>query len=396
MSREITLLDPRMAVARRVRPWQLGRMSARVDQVIGVHLDALYAQAVLVKRAINGVISGEPTVTNFFEEPMAPEAIVDGALTNPTAIAETLRRLRMALHATDPDARVVMGIDGHDVIIKHMYIPEMPEEDTKQCFAFEVKQYIPFKINEVNVDWEPCANCEHVREGCRRILFAATKSERVRDFAQITRDAGWHLDAIECDAKGLVRLTDVDPSQPNTTAVVHVGDALTNLTVSSGRSILFTRDISMGLYQLIDEIQRRLNLSFNDAHTRLLQALDDPAQELEGEFRAVCDAFSDALATELHRSLDFFSTTEDGVPERLMVCGRLADLPVFTSHLADYTGLMAEPMTLPSHMHHRFAPALGLALRAYFDDTRVHQGQPTVKQNLARGLRQLANFMDPR
>ena len=72
---------------------------------------------------------------------LPPEAVVDGALMNFTAIVEKIRELlRVRIRFKD----CALSISGHSVIIKKISLPEMTEEEL-ESIQWEAEQYIPFE-----------------------------------------------------------------------------------------------------------------------------------------------------------------------------------------------------------------------------------------------------------
>jgi type IV pilus assembly protein PilM len=94
--------------------------------------------------------SGKFRLKNFGVAPLPPEAIVDGAFMNTTAIVSTIKELIARQKIKTRDA--VVAISGNSVIIKRISLPVMTQDELEESLPWEAEQYIPFDINDVNID----------------------------------------------------------------------------------------------------------------------------------------------------------------------------------------------------------------------------------------------------
>ncbi|HYV49948.1 MAG TPA: pilus assembly protein PilM, partial [Myxococcaceae bacterium] len=87
---------------------------------------------------------------SFGMKPLPPEAIVDGALMNSTAIVQAMQELISELRVKQKE--VAIGVSGHSVIIKKISMPRMTQEELEESIQWEAEQYIPFDVKDVNID----------------------------------------------------------------------------------------------------------------------------------------------------------------------------------------------------------------------------------------------------
>src|SRR5512147_1517986 len=67
--------------------------------------------------------------------PLPPEAIVDGALMNSSAIVDAVRQLVGAQKVKTKE--VAIGVRGHSVIIKKIQLPRMSQEELDESIQWE-------------------------------------------------------------------------------------------------------------------------------------------------------------------------------------------------------------------------------------------------------------------
>ena len=110
---------------------------------------------------------------------MPPDAIVDGAIIDAGAVADAIRRVfdgNKAFKTKD----VCASLSGNAVIVKKITLPVMTETELAESIYWEAEQYIPFDIQDVNLDYQildPGTGAELARQHGR----AARRREEGKD-----------------------------------------------------------------------------------------------------------------------------------------------------------------------------------------------------------------------
>ena len=83
---------------------------------------------------------------------MPPDSIVDGAIIDGGAVAAAIRRIfdRKTFKTKD----VAASLSGNAVIVKKISLPVMTEAELSESIYWEAEQYIPFDIQDVNLDYQ--------------------------------------------------------------------------------------------------------------------------------------------------------------------------------------------------------------------------------------------------
>ena len=121
-------------------------------------------------------------------EPIERGAVVDGNVERHEAVADALlRALRKAGTST---RQVAMALPSSSVITKRITLPaDLTEDDYEVQVESEASQYIPFAIDEVNLDFQvlgPSATDETSVD----VLLAASRKEKVDDRVMVAELAG--------------------------------------------------------------------------------------------------------------------------------------------------------------------------------------------------------------
>ena len=152
--------------------------------VIGLDIGSSSVKAVELKPAGKGF-----RVAAFATEPVPPDSIVDGAIIDASAVTDAVRRLLQSPRFKAKD--VVASLSGSSVIVKKISLPVMSEQDLEESIYWEAEQYIPFDIQDVNLDYQildPGTGADG--KGKMEVLLVAAKKEKIADSTGVISPAG--------------------------------------------------------------------------------------------------------------------------------------------------------------------------------------------------------------
>jgi type IV pilus assembly protein PilM len=267
---------------------------------------------------------------------------------NTGAVVDAIRRLVEKARVKTKDA--VVSISGNSVIIKRINLPLMTMEELEESIQWEAEQYIPFDINDVNLDVQLLDDTGD-DAGQMDVLLVAARKEMVSEYQSLIHQAGLKPVVVDVDAFAIANMFEFNYGHlAQAVALVNVGaDNVTIHVVRNGIS-MFTRDIGMGGRQFTEEIQRAMNISYEDAE--ILKVGDPEADEraiVPEEVEQVLVSVGESLATEIQRSLDFYlSTAADSDLGRIYLSGGGARTPGLARAISRQTGLpceVADPFT---------------------------------------------------
>src|SRR4051812_42167486 len=119
----------------------------RAKSLVGLDIGSSAVKAVELKPA--GKLY---KVSAFGSEPVPPDSIVDGAIIDGGAVADAIRRLFDGRAIKTKD--VAASLSGNAVIVKKITLPMMTEAELAESIYWEAEQYIPFDIQDVNLDYQ--------------------------------------------------------------------------------------------------------------------------------------------------------------------------------------------------------------------------------------------------
>lgn len=311
---------------------------ARRRNALGLDIGSSSIKLVHLKENKKGI-----HLESFAMAPLPTEAIVDGALMNANAVIETIRSLVEAqkLRLTE----VAISVSGHPVIIKKISLPAMTPDELDESIKWEAEQYIPFDVNDVYLDYQILQS--RPEQGQMDVLLVAAKRDVVDEYAGLVRDAGLNPVIVDVDALTIQNTFEVNYGYPpgESVVLIDVGASTININIISNGVTTFTRDISMGGNQYTEEIQKQLNVSYDEAEAYKLggeQGVDADSvvpQEVERVMKAV----SESMASEIHRSLDFYlATSSEGRVSRVYLSGGTAKVPSLARIVEQRVGVPVE------------------------------------------------------
>lgn len=310
---------------------------------------------------------------------LPPELIVDGSIIDSMRVVELLKELIKKARIKAKNA--VIGIAGHaSVIIRRITLPDMSEEELSESIKFEAEQYVPFDIEDVNMDFQILGPTEE--PGQMDVMLVACKKDIINEYTSVIKEAGLNPIVVDVNAFALSNAYEInyEIEFDRNVALVNIGASTINLNVLKGGISVFTRDSSIGGNIVTEALQKEFNLSYESAE-RLKSGEPVEGASPDDARPVVTEAYEDILS-EISRSIDYFKTTtvQEDVHE-IVLSGGGALLDDFLRLLAERVGVevrVAEPfrnISIPRKFDvtylEEIAPlavvAMGLAVRRIGD-----------------------------
>ena len=282
-------------------------------------------------------------VVAFGSEPIPSDTIVDGAIIDAGAVADAIRRLLDVHKIKTRD--VVASLSGNSVIVKKINLPSMTDADLAESIHWEAEQYIPFDIQDVNLDYQiltPAAAAE--TRGGMEVLLVAAKKEKIADYTEVVRQAGRVPVVVDVDAFAVQNAYEAnyDPDPSAVVVLLNAGASGVNINIVSGQQSLFTRDISMGGNVYTEAVQKELSLPFESAErAKRGESVDGVHPD---EVRPILRSVTENLLLEIQKTFDFFKATAASERiDRVLISGGTSRVDGLADALAERFGTPVEP-----------------------------------------------------
>ncbi|MBI3773198.1 MAG: pilus assembly protein PilM [Gammaproteobacteria bacterium] len=318
-------------------------------------------------------------VESYSVVPLPPHAVVEKNIADVESVGAAINK---AVKRAGPRTKfAAVAVAGSAVITKVITMPgNLSEEDLESQIGLEADQYIPYPLDEVNMDFQIIGPSEKTADSVD-VLLAASRSENVDVRVASCELGGLIARVVDVEAYAMETAFALIAAQlPNngegaTVAVLDVGATMTTLNVLHDSRIIYTREQVFGGKQLTEEIQRRYGLSYEEAGLAKKQGglPDNYVPE-------VLKPFKDAMVQQVSRSLQFFfSSSQYNSIDHVVLAGGCASIPGIDELIEERLGVttvVANPfanMSLSSKIKPQQlsadAPALmiacGLAMRSF-------------------------------
>jgi type IV pilus assembly protein PilM len=341
--------------------------------LIGVDISTSAVKMVELSSAGKGVYRLE----GYSIAAIPKDAIVDGNVSGLEQVSDAVKLAWKLLGSREK--RTALALPSAAVITKKVLMSaDLREADMEAQVEAEANQYIPFPLEEVNIDFQVIgpapSNADEVE-----VLIAAARKEKIEDRVAAAEDAGLKVIVMDVDTYATEAAYSIVANQlPNsgkdqTVMIVDVGAVMMHINVLHDNKSVYTREQAFGGAQLTQEIQRRFGLSVEEAE--IAKRKGGLPESYENE---VLQPFMQSMSTEVARALQFFtSSTQFNRVDHIVLAGGCAAIPAVDVMVQDRTQvntIVANPfqsMSLSSRVKQQQAttdaPALiiacGLAMR---------------------------------
>ncbi|MCP4745854.1 MAG: type IV pilus assembly protein PilM [Desulfobacteraceae bacterium] len=250
---------------------------------------------------------------------ISPGLIEEGAVKNPEAVGDTIRSIFKSYGIKNHN--VVLSIGGYSVIVKKISIQNASEEQLQETIHFEAEQYIPFDINDVNIDFQILGENKN-NPNQMNVLLVAAKKEMINDYIGLAELANLEPRIIDVDAFALQNIFQMNYKigEDENIALIDIGASKTSLNILKGSNSVFMRDVSLGCGQINQKIAAQIDCSVEQAESIKFRESNDKISPED-----LSDIISSVVAdwcTEIRRALDFFySTYPDDQIRKIILSG---------------------------------------------------------------------------
>jgi type IV pilus assembly protein PilM len=347
--------------------------------LLGVDISSTSIKLVELSQS-TGVSASLFHVETYAVEALPANAVVEKKIADVQVVGQTIQEA--VARSGTKTIRAAAAVSGSAAITKTISMSaSLTPGEMEAQIQLEADQYIPYPLEEVNIDFEvlgPSSSSPDMVD----VLLAASRRENVDDRVAALEIAGLTAAVVDVEAYAMENACALllgaqagDQQRAKTVAVADVGATTTNLHVLHDGRIVYTREQNFGGLQLIEEIQRRYSLSRDQALQNLINGSLPETFEPE-----ILTPFKETLAQQIGRALQFFySSSIFNRVDQVIVAGGSARIRKVDGLIEDRLGIptvVANPFThmslaprIKSQDIARDAPSLmiavGLALRGF-------------------------------
>jgi type IV pilus assembly protein PilM len=329
-------------LARKKNGGVLKLFGRKTDPVIGLDIGSTSVRLVQLSSHGSGY-----RIDHFAIEPLSEGVVVDKAVQDVEAVSNAISK---AVKASGTRAKsCAIAVSGSAVFTKTISLPaNLAEADIESQVQIEANQYIPYPLDEVSLDFEVLGPSPRNAD-MMDILLAASKSENVESRQDAIDAAGLKVKVVDVEAFAIANAFEVlrkrdGVNRSEAVGFFDIGYDLTTLLVIKGGRVIYTRDHPFGGHQLLEETQRRYDMTAEQASffERSEAAPDDFEEE-------VLEPFQLNIVHQISRALQFYaSSNEYSNIGTIYLSGGVASmkgLAPMVQHELGMTTRVADPVT---------------------------------------------------
>lgn len=328
--------------------------------------------------------SGKGLVLNKFGiAPIRPGLIEDGQIIEMNELAQAIKILLKNNNIKSKNVAISTG--GSSVVVKTISMSSAAassEHALLESIRFEAEQYIPYDIDDMNVDFQVIGDNDGNADQMN-VLLVAVKKDIVASYIDLTEQVGLNVQVIDVDSFAFQNIFEAASQgrSDGMTMLIDVGSHKTSLNIIKDNSSLMMRDSSSGIGQIWEEISSDVNCSIDDA-IKIFSGSDKESM-LPETLNELCHNFAKMWCMEIQNIVKTFQAkSTQGKIDRVFVTGGGSLVSGFINFLSDglslpvsifnpFEGVIVNPNKFSESFINQSAPfasiALGLALRKVDD-----------------------------
>jgi type IV pilus assembly protein PilM len=300
-----------------------GLFKPKMPPLIGADISSSSVKMVEITTAGKGMYR----VERYAIEPLPKDSVVEGNINNLDAVSDAVKRCHKRLGSNIKN--LALALPNAAVISKKILVPAgQTEDDLEMQVETEANQYIPFAIEEVNLDFQVLGPAPNSADDIE-VLIAASRKEKIIDRVAVAESAGLKAAVMDVDVLAAQTAFELIESQfpeggkDQNIAMVDVGASVMAVNVLRNDQSIYMREQPFGGNQLTQEIQNKFGLSPEEAEAA------KRAGGLPDNYEAdVLQPYMDMLGLEVARALQFFFTsTQHNQIHHIVLSGGSAAIP---------------------------------------------------------------------
>ncbi len=251
---------------------------------------------------------GQPRVERYAIEGLPRDAVVDGNIANLEVVTDVIARCWKRLGTST--RFVAMALPASAVITKKITLPaSLRETEMEIQVESEANQYIPFALEEVNLDFQVIGPVPSSPDDVE-VLLAASRKEKVEDRVAVAESANLRPVVMDVESYAIQAAYDLvikhlpNEGKDQVVMLVDVGATATKFLMMKNDQQLYAREQAFGGGMLTQDIMRVYGMSPEEAEG--VKRSEAPPDNYEAE---LLHPFRENLAQEISRARQFFFTS---------------------------------------------------------------------------------------
>lgn len=345
-------------------------LTSKKRHLVGIDICATSVKLVDIRRQ-QGIFH----LKSYGIEGLLPGTVVDKLIVDTEAVGDAIARLVKRCQITGSSGAT--AVTGSAVITKIIDMDRgLSDIEREAQIRLDADQYIPYPLEEVNLDFEVLGP-SLVDDNLVQVLLAASRSENVDQRVDALTFGGLKTKIMDIESHAIERafglMADNLPNMPELVALVDIGHNQTTLYIAKNGEFVYSREQLFGGSQLTEAIQDRYGLSFEEATVNKRErALPDDY------YSEILTPFIESTIQQITRSLQFyFSSSQYNSIDHVVLAGGSSSIPGLWSMVQQKLDV---PVTVAN-------PFINMTIDPYIDNEQLEADAPSLLAACGLALR---------
>ena len=286
-------------------------MLRKIYEMIGIYADPILGIDIgssAVKLLQLGERNNKFHIEHYEVEPLPVGAVVEKSIKDSDVVVDVIKKIISKSNIKTKLASI--SVPNSEAIIRVIQVDrELTDKEIASEIELEADRYVPYALDEVNLDFEVMGTCAK-NNRLVDVLLAVSKSENVDNRVDLLSQAGLIARIVDVDSFAIERAFPLvlqqlpEQGKNKIVALFDIGATITTLNVFNNMNSIYTKEQVFGGQHLIDEIQTRYGLSYEEAITARKHG-DLPDDYLP----EVLEPFKETVVQQVNRACQFFFTS---------------------------------------------------------------------------------------
>jgi len=228
--------------------------------------------------------------------------------------------------------RVALAIPAYRTFTRSITLPKLQSKEIHEAISLEAEQYIPLASSDLYLDYEIIKNNPDTTD----YLVVAVPKEIVDSYLNLSKILGLETIMIEPTLHSSARLFSLDSNSNRPTIIIDLGSKSADISIFDQTHILVTGTVQAGGSIFTDAIQKKLNISFEEASlikTKYGLQLSKRQSEIKSALSPILNQIIKEIQTMKRYYNERYGTTRP--IEQIITLGGGANMPGLSEYLID-------------------------------------------------------------
>ena len=240
--------------------------------------------------------------------------------------------------------KVVIGLPSSDLVIQHLRMDKMAENELKTALPFAIQEKIPFPVNESLIRHVVAGEVYEGDQLRQEVVVMAVPAFVMNQQMQLIKKLKLEIEAINIEASAIANSFGLDQMDINeATMVVDLGYHCSKVVITHGKEIAFCRSVKLGVENVCLSLMTLMGTEKAQAEQSYIDFSLGQGQEDVSSVKEAVEPISDILVNELRSCLRYHDMMfENAQVSKVVFVGGQARDKRFCQELARNLGLPAQ------------------------------------------------------